>query len=64
MGASADIEAIKKATDPMYVKSDDFMPALIDLCNKTTDKDGKIKFRLKEDEAVLATFDPYFVVQE
>jgi hypothetical protein len=50
--------------DPLYVKSDHFMSTLIEISDKTTDADGKIRFRLKEDNALLATFDPFFIVQE
>ena len=64
LGASRSIDAIKKAIDPLYVKSDFFMPTLIEIADKTTDADGKIRFRLKEDAALLATFDPFFIVQE
>jgi hypothetical protein len=62
LGASTNIEAIKKAAEPLYVKSDHFMPTLIALSDKTTDTDGKIKFRLKESPHILATFDPFFTV--
>jgi hypothetical protein len=62
LGASTNIDAIKKATDPLFVKSDHFMPTLIDLSDKNTDTDGKIKFRLKENPHILATFDPFFTV--
>lgn len=64
LGASSSIDAIKKAMDPLYVKSDHFMTTLIEISDKTTDADGKIRFRLKEDNSLLATFDPFFIVQE
>lgn len=62
LGASTNIEAIKKATDPLYVKSDHFMSTLIELSDKNTDTDGKIKFRLKETPKILASFDPFITV--
>jgi len=40
------------------------MTTLIEISDKSTDADGKIKFRLKEDNALLSTFDPFFIVQE
>lgn len=40
------------------------METLIEVSDKTTDADGKIRFRLKEDPALLATFDPFFIAQE
>lgn len=63
-GASSSIEQIKKMVDPVYVKSEQFMQTLVEISDKTTDADGKIKFRLKEDTALLQTFDPYLIVQE
>jgi hypothetical protein len=63
-GANSSIDQIKKAIDPLYVKSDQFMQTLIEISDKTSDADGKIKFRLKEDVALLSTFDPFFIVQE
>ena len=49
LGANSNIEAIKNAANPLYVKSDHFMSTLIELSDKNTDTGGKIKFRLKED---------------
>ena len=63
-GANSTIDAIKKSIDQLYVKSDHFMETLIEVSDKTTDADGKIRFRLKEDPALLATFDPFFIAQE
>lgn len=63
-GASSSIDQIKKAIDPLYVKAEQFMPTLIEISDKKTDADGKIRFRLKEDTALLSTFDPYLIVQE
>ena len=64
LGASSNIDAIKKSMDPLFIKSDHFMTTLIEISDKSTDADGKIRFRLKEDNALLATFDPFFIVQE
>jgi len=64
LGANSSIDAIKKSINDLYVKSDYFMETLIELSDKKTDADGKIKFRLKEDASLLATFDPYLLAQE
>ena len=61
-GASSSIEQIKEAIDKVYSNSDHFMPTLIEISDKSTDQDGKIRFRLKDDPQLLALSDPYLFV--
>ena len=63
-GANTSIDQIKKASFPIYLKSEQLTQAIIQVSTSHTDQSGKKQFRLNQKGKHEAVFDPYYIVRK